>query len=529
MNDMKRSFLFAAAAFSMAVACQKEDNLQSEAPVLMESLEIVITDEMQDAMTDENGVPSYPLLIGEQIDLEYAVTPSEDRLTYPGVVWTSSNAGVASVDENGRVTAISAGYTVITLSPSNDENDVPLSTLRIEVPAPPVPVEGITVSVEGDGPGACFVRGTIQLAAAVVPENADNRTVTWTTSNAEVATVNADGLVTGVSAGEAKITATAAGSDSENPVKGEITVYVENNVELSFTNVENSALTLPIGGSFAFETEISDGVTGTSYTWESSSTDVASVSDGVLSVLEAFGTTTVTVTCTGKTAHGLDFTASAEANVTVPAGFYWDDFSASSSDAWFSDTADAVRSDIKTDVATGENYFEIYTVLQSNSKYRADLKRLQEGLTYLTRDYPVITIRVSDPESLGVSGSYSLALDTNNGYDIASGNTARTWYGRIGGSGNGRWQHLYDCSDGTSIYLWNIAEQDFQNSAQGADKRLPEGVVAAFDSIKLIYADMLTAATYRFYWFKTFESQEAFDEYVAEWSAETGISYSKTK
>jgi hypothetical protein len=70
-----------------------------------------------------------------------------------------------------------------------------------------VPVTGVTVSPASAGVAAGL---TTQLTAAVIPSNATNQQVNWSSSNTAVATVSATGLVTGVSAGTAVITATSA-------------------------------------------------------------------------------------------------------------------------------------------------------------------------------------------------------------------------------------------------------------------------------------------------------------------------------
>lgn len=88
-----------------------------------------------------------------------------------------------------------------------------------EKPAEPVPVTGVSVSPES---AEVFMGATTQLTAAVAPENADIKDVTWSSSDESIATVNEDGLVTGIKAGNADITVTT--KDGGKTAKAAITV-----------------------------------------------------------------------------------------------------------------------------------------------------------------------------------------------------------------------------------------------------------------------------------------------------------------
>jgi len=74
-------------------------------------------------------------------------------------------------------------------------------------PGPPVSVTGVTVSPTS---ATVNVSATQQLTATISPANATNQTVTWSSSNTSVATVNSTGLVTGAGGGTATITVTTA-------------------------------------------------------------------------------------------------------------------------------------------------------------------------------------------------------------------------------------------------------------------------------------------------------------------------------
>ena len=82
-----------------------------------------------------------------------------------------------------------------------------------------IDVEQVTIS----GNSSVIVNNNIQLTASIYPENASNATVTWTSSNSNIATISQNGLLSAVSEGIVTITAT-----SVNGVSGTKTISVTN-------------------------------------------------------------------------------------------------------------------------------------------------------------------------------------------------------------------------------------------------------------------------------------------------------------
>lgn len=142
------------------------------------------------------------LMVGEKTTLAATVLP-EDTADKT-VAWTSSDEACATVSENGEVTAVAIGEAVITATCGN-------AFAECSVTVVPVPVESVTLDMtELD----MFVGDTYQLTAAVLPENASDKEVTWSSSDNSVATVES-GLVTAVGDGEAVITASCGGYAAE--------------------------------------------------------------------------------------------------------------------------------------------------------------------------------------------------------------------------------------------------------------------------------------------------------------------------
>jgi uncharacterized protein YjdB len=124
--------------------------------------------------------------------------------TNQGLSWSSSDTNVATVEVSGRVRAIAAGSTTITITSADGSKT---AACTVTVSATEVPVTGVSLAL--DKTTARIVPGGFeQLTATVAPTGAPNQNVVWTSSNDACATVDQTGLVKGIAAGSANITVT---------------------------------------------------------------------------------------------------------------------------------------------------------------------------------------------------------------------------------------------------------------------------------------------------------------------------------
>ncbi|MGI6328093.1 MAG: Ig-like domain-containing protein, partial [Dethiobacteria bacterium] len=128
---------------------------------------------------------------GETVQLTAIVEPED--ATDKSVTWSSSNEDVATVDETGLVTAVAEGEAEITVT-TNDGD----FTDSITVTVKRVLVTGVSILEENQ---TLPEGATVQLTAIVEPEDATDKSVTWSSSNEDVATVDETGLVTAVAEG----------------------------------------------------------------------------------------------------------------------------------------------------------------------------------------------------------------------------------------------------------------------------------------------------------------------------------------
>ncbi len=217
----------------------------------------------------------------KSVALTATVLPA--RATEKTVTWSSSDEKVATVtaDESdstkATLTYVAAGTATITAKVS----DTVYAEAEITLQDANVVVTAISVTDSDNGASGTIDAGdTLTLTATVTPENATDSSVTWSSSNEEVATV-ADGVVTGVAAGSATITATAADGSG---VTGTYSVTVNSTSTLTYyATVSSSSTSAPSASATASD---SSALTGAAISW-TTSWDSTSSADSVNKVTES--------------------------------------------------------------------------------------------------------------------------------------------------------------------------------------------------------------------------------------------------
>ena len=231
---------------------------------------------------------------GDTTTLTATVLP-ENTTDSKSVSWRSSNSEVATVDANGTVTAKRAGTAVITATSTNGKTaGCTVTVSKKEIPITEVRLNKSTETLkEGE---------TTTLTATVLPENTtDSKSVSWRSSNSEVATVDANGTVTAKRAGTAVITAT-----STNGKTAGCTVTVsKKEIPITEISLDKSSATLTEGETTTLTaTVLPENTTyGKSVKWSSSNVAVATVDLMGKVTAKRAGTAIITATSeNGKTA-----------------------------------------------------------------------------------------------------------------------------------------------------------------------------------------------------------------------------------
>ena len=168
--------------------------------------------------------------------LQMVATVLPEDATDKTVTWSVNDEDIATIDPDGLLTAKADGVVTVTAT-ANDGSKV-TGSLEITISEQTTPVVEVTgITVEGDA-GATTITtngGTLQMTANVAPENATDKSVTWSVNDEAIATIDADGLLTAKADGVVTVTATAKDGSG-------VTGYLE--ITISDQGTSNNELSL---------------------------------------------------------------------------------------------------------------------------------------------------------------------------------------------------------------------------------------------------------------------------------------------
>lgn len=223
--------------------------------------------------------------IGQTIQLSARVLDQNGAvISGAPVTWTSSDAGVATVSNQGLVTAVQNGSAVITARSGSVAGTVSVAVAQT----------ARRIVIEPQSATLMSIGETVQLAATVLDQNGQpvaGADVTWQSSDTGVAIIDDKGLVTAVSEGSTRITARAGNASASMTVS-----VVQTGAGIVIQ--PETALLVSIGGTVELTASVLDQneqpVEGAVVTWQSSDETVAMVSTRGLVTAVANGTAHIT-------------------------------------------------------------------------------------------------------------------------------------------------------------------------------------------------------------------------------------------
>ena len=231
-------------------------------------------------------LPETPLVLatGETATAEtsYTYDGETPENAQPEVVYTSGDATIATVDENGVITGVAEGETTITATVGELSAS---RTVSVIIPVERLEAESMMLHL-ADGPAS--------LTYTVVPENFTGE-LTFASANNAIVTVDANGQITPVAAGDTNVTVTAP-----NGMTATAQIRVWNGPKELNLAPAKTEVTKGSGTQIGVTDEQGNDVEAESLTWASSDETVAQVSGGWVDV-----TGTGAVTITASTEYGV--------------------------------------------------------------------------------------------------------------------------------------------------------------------------------------------------------------------------------
>ncbi len=236
------------------------------------------------------------LVAGKKGQLHATISPASAN--DKSVTWSSSDPSIVTVNEQGQVTALSRGSCIVTVTSSANPEISASAEVNVVQQVTAISFDSAKVSLN--------VRTSLQLGWTVLPEDATNSEVIFTSSNNRIATVDRNGVVTGVSKGTVRIYAKAVdGSD----VRGQINVQVIQPVE--GVSIQYQLYHVQLDGTLNVRAMIEpSNANNIAVDWTCDQPNVASVTGRGKNVGTVYGLSNGICTITGTTQDG-GYTASA--------------------------------------------------------------------------------------------------------------------------------------------------------------------------------------------------------------------------
>lgn len=256
-----------------------------------ESITLPVNFGTEDAPAETPVIATGESATAETAAQDEKIAKAAEKLT---LAWTSSDESVATVDETGTVTAVAAGEAEITAAVKDTEmQDVCVITVKVSAKELKVP-DTLEVKLNDTDETA--------IEAKCEPEDASNISFDFASSDEEVATVDKDGKVKVLKAGECDITTTLM-QDGEKVA--EKTTHVKAFYEVESITLDSNEGKLTVGNSHTIKATVApeEVAAETTIEWSSSNEKVATVdSNGKVTAVSS-GNATITATAGEESAN----------------------------------------------------------------------------------------------------------------------------------------------------------------------------------------------------------------------------------
>lgn len=330
----------------------------------------------------------------QTVKLKATISPS--NASNKKVTWKSSNTKVATVDSKGNVKAVKKGTATITCTAKDGSKKK--ATCKVTVNK-----KVAVTSVKLNKSSVSIVKGkTATLKATVNPSNASVKTVKWSTSNKDVATVNSSGKITAVGVGTATITC----KSSDNSKKKATCKVTVTPVKVTSVTLSKTSATIYPGKSVTLTATVApSNAANKKVKWTSSNSNVATVDSS--GVVRGVKSGSATITCTAQ--DGSKKSATCKITVGVPATGVTITSTETSANAWYPGKTSKLTATVAPTNATNKNV----TWKSSNTDYvtvdskgNITVKKYNSVLTSRNK----VTITATSNYDSSIKGTYEINI-----------------------------------------------------------------------------------------------------------------------
>lgn len=490
------------------VGCEKEKDFgdTGEEAITISSITVAETPFNADAET-------ICLLTNQELQLNITVSPAEN-ITFPEVAWTSSDDSVVRVSETGKLSAVDVGTAIVRVTPAIGFGPTAATpSITVRILSQYVYMNNVSITGVPELTDSIEVGNPLVLAASYTSESGEPATFIrykWTSSNPEVATIDENGVVTGISKGSTVITCQA---DDQNPAQQPSTsveIRVKTVIPIETLEIINDPELAMLG--YGQEYQIRFNVTPADATvstikWESDNEAAVSVSrSGKLTVNSMDGAMAVITATVGDIVK--------KVNVAVAQGRLCYSF-ADKFTPWTVTTAGAT---VQSSDGTKTTIQMSNPTNTGSSKHRGDINLVTNGsgklMTVNLSTYRYLAVKMRVPSQLikGTNSQGTIKLEMfDNPRTIGP-----VYCGTTSGSTNQNNQYDIFGSSEISTTEPNVLYFDLQGAYSGVN---PTTWTVPFNLVqfKFVIADYPVAVDWRYdiYWIRTFKTIEEMTTFVS--------------
>lgn len=353
---------------------------------------------------------------------KYTASYTPTNTTQKGIIWSSSNTSIATIDSAGNLTVVSNG--AVTITARSSINSSIYGTFDVACELSVVHVTGVTLSAAGS-PTMLNVNDSLAISALVSPESASNKAIVWSVNNAnaEIVSSNDTGcVVKGLTAGAVTITATSV--DGSKVGTYNLTVQY---IYIQTINITATSETLRVGSSISLSASmLPSNATDKAVNWSIDNANASISPNGDSCTVNALAEGAITVTTTATDGSGIVGTwtktiqAAIQVDNTLLAHLESDDYVASSN-SWLERKANLTAFVYGSPEKTVAGL--VFPDKSSTQRFSLDISSIYSGGSFSLYVEGEFTFNSSASPTRYICGMQAASGDANNGFWLATRGT----------------------------------------------------------------------------------------------------------